>query len=223
MTSPDFTEEQIAAAQLRLVLDRKLGRDTPDIVHQIAAHAPADDVNSQTTDSAEATKQPADERRPSIKLLGPVTLEPSPDRSTFVVRFVGRSGTIEPAGEAGPAGSPRTPSHSIDPKTGTTALPYREDLRTFESAGDAQTEAAAAARRGASLAGQRRYEDALDSYTQAIELAVKTGDLSTQATALSGVGAVFSQLGQHEDALQCLERAVELLHSLEAAKNANEA
>ena len=31
------TEEQIAAAQLRLVLDEKLGRQTPKVVRQIAA------------------------------------------------------------------------------------------------------------------------------------------------------------------------------------------
>ena len=39
MDSPSFraTEEQIAAAQLRLVLDERLGRQTPEIVRRIAA------------------------------------------------------------------------------------------------------------------------------------------------------------------------------------------
>lgn len=32
------TEEQVAAVQLRVFLDEKLGRSTPDIVRDIAAH-----------------------------------------------------------------------------------------------------------------------------------------------------------------------------------------
>lgn len=34
------TDEQIAAAHLRIVLDEKLGRETPEIVREIAAHHP---------------------------------------------------------------------------------------------------------------------------------------------------------------------------------------
>lgn len=39
-----FTQEQIAAARLRLLLDERLGRSTPDLVHQIA-RASAIDVH----------------------------------------------------------------------------------------------------------------------------------------------------------------------------------
>ena len=37
-----YTPEQIAAARLRLVLDRKLGRKTPGLVRQIASQGTED-------------------------------------------------------------------------------------------------------------------------------------------------------------------------------------
>lgn len=44
-----FTEEQIAAAQLRIVVDQKLGRPTPEIVRQIANHRPAEGIEPSAT------------------------------------------------------------------------------------------------------------------------------------------------------------------------------
>ncbi|NUT48938.1 MAG: hypothetical protein HOV94_16765 [Saccharothrix sp.] len=44
-----FTEEQIAAAQLRIVVDQKLGRPTPEIVRQIANQRPSEDPEPSAT------------------------------------------------------------------------------------------------------------------------------------------------------------------------------
>lgn len=49
MNSPlQPTDEQIAAAQLRLVLDEKLGRQTSEIIREIATHRPAGDQQPST-------------------------------------------------------------------------------------------------------------------------------------------------------------------------------
>jgi hypothetical protein len=46
---PRVTEEQVAAAQLRLALDEKLGRQTPEIVHKIAAMTRSDRDEPENT------------------------------------------------------------------------------------------------------------------------------------------------------------------------------
>jgi tetratricopeptide (TPR) repeat protein len=61
------TEEQIAAAQLRIVLDEKLGRHTPDVVRRIAAMAGGDSVEEELTltpASLPNTSVPVSERTP---------------------------------------------------------------------------------------------------------------------------------------------------------------
>lgn len=61
-SQPQPTDEQIAAAQLRVVLDEKLGRDTPEIVREIAAGRSAtarrEHVRLSREDDAIAMKDP---------------------------------------------------------------------------------------------------------------------------------------------------------------------
>lgn len=53
MSDPlEVTEEQIAAAQLRIVLDEKLGRETPAVVRRIAAAEPSGGRRALRDDAA---------------------------------------------------------------------------------------------------------------------------------------------------------------------------
>ncbi|WP_219152201.1 hypothetical protein [Amycolatopsis sp. TNS106] len=62
--SQRVTEEQIAAAQLRVLLDEKQGRTTPDVVRKIAKSLPGDEVSgvgkasSSQTDAETALGKP---------------------------------------------------------------------------------------------------------------------------------------------------------------------
>ncbi|MDX8033486.1 hypothetical protein SK803_24980 [Lentzea sp. BCCO 10_0856] len=77
MSTPNVTDEEIAAAQLRLVLDQKLGRDTPDVIRQIAALSltrrvenridrPASGAVAASIQTREATDSAEGEREPAV-------------------------------------------------------------------------------------------------------------------------------------------------------------
>lgn len=95
--SPDITAEHVAATQLRLVLDEKLGRTTPEWVRQVASaapdHAPA--VRSIVMDAGGGgVRFPSLLRMPEGFLRAIVELEDAgvaPTRARVAVR-VGSSG-----------------------------------------------------------------------------------------------------------------------------------
>lgn len=82
MSNPPLhiTEEQIAAAQLRIVLDEKLGRQTPNVVQQIAAMTGVgsfEDTLTSTPASLLKTRVPVPEPTPNAAPRKPDHEEPA--------------------------------------------------------------------------------------------------------------------------------------------------
>lgn len=63
---------------------------------------------------------------------------------------------------------------------------------------------------GASLRHLRRFDEAIASQRQALEIYLESGNRSGQATVLNNLGMIFRSMGRHEEAIEHLRRCVRL-------------
>ncbi|MFF4379818.1 BTAD domain-containing putative transcriptional regulator [Kitasatospora sp. NPDC001547] len=94
----------------------------------------------------------------------------------------------------------------------------RSAFRTFRQTGNRQLETSAGNGLGNVHLETGRYEDALDQYARALELARSIGAQREAAGALRGLGRAEHALGRSSDALGHLQQAVELSRQIEATE-----
>ncbi|MFJ6379322.1 tetratricopeptide repeat protein [Kitasatospora sp. NPDC092039] len=94
----------------------------------------------------------------------------------------------------------------------------RSAFRTFRQTGNRQLETSAGNGLGNVHLETGRYEEALDQYARALELARSIGAQREAAGALRGLGRAEHALGRTSDALGHLQQAVELSRQIEATE-----
>lgn len=89
----DATDEQVAAAQLRVVLDAKLGRETPDWIRHLAGRSPTSDSAPTTVDDPTTLASTDSAQTNRTALLSALGVEVSDDLLTLALTH--RSYTYE--------------------------------------------------------------------------------------------------------------------------------
>lgn len=196
MTSFRVTEEHIAAAQLRLVVDQKLGRETPDVVREIAAMTSAQDVIPASGDSDPPQSDPA-AASVNIKVLGPVQI-PSGSQSTRSVVVVGGVTGDAIGGPTAAAKLARDLADIADRHPEAAEGVFNAVRRMAQTNHDYRTEVLALNRLASLLAEQGRHDEAIKHYQQVRELARTVHDQVVEVAALTDLAASWAGLDQND-------------------------
>ncbi|MFC6088095.1 tetratricopeptide repeat protein [Saccharothrix lopnurensis] len=204
MTSFRVTEEHIAAAQLRLVVDQKLGRETPDIVREIAAMTSAQDVIPAGGDSDPPQSDPA-AAGINIKVLGPVKI-PSDSQSARGVVIGGVTGDAI-GGPTAAAKLARDLADIVDRHPEATEDVFNAVRRMAQTNHDYKTEVLALNRLASLLAEQGRHAEAIKHYQQVRELARTVRDQVVEVAALTDLAAGWASLDRNDQASRVVRQA----------------
>ena len=96
------------------------------------------------------------------------------------------------------------PTRPYNGKSSRSGNPQSRDNTTLEQAGNLF-------KTGRKRLGERRYEEALDTYRQALDFYQQVpGTQKNQANFLNGTGIILRKMGRHEEALDAYRQALDL-------------
>ncbi|WP_167336171.1 tetratricopeptide repeat protein [Amycolatopsis alba] len=189
------TSEQVAAAKLQIVLDRKRGQASSEIVRRIAATT-SGNVGVASRSASVAGQPPAN-------LVD--------DTGGQVVELSTGHSHVNPTSLANLADALRAFGRH-DEALATVRQAHRDASERHDRFGESKTLRVL----GTTLNQLGRYKEAIDAHSQALLIARQLGHLHGEVESLIGLGDAWKEEGRLEEALDAFQRAADFAHELDS-------